>query len=224
MDQASSSKIQMNFLTKYGFLISGSLLLMSSVISIVATSIWTSGEYVFNSQESCNESINLTTPCQVSLVFGPLPITLMAISFLLLLIHLFKEKLALAIANRKLTKSIEVSKFENLQKEINASSSKNEHHAAEPKNTSLRNMAIGTSLLIASGISLGVISIVLLANSDSKFYFFDSAQKVQDLTIAGVWGQISEWLLAVGILGKLLIGAAKIIVEGLGGNIRSDKD
>lgn len=92
------------------------------------------------------------------------------------------------------------------------------------RNNSLSSMRAGTTLILISGILAGIVAIILYSNTTSKFYFFADADKIQDVATAAGWSQISEYLLGIGILGKLLIGAAKIVVEGLGGNTRENDE
>jgi hypothetical protein len=84
-------------------------------------------------------------------------------------------------------------------------------------NSSLNSMKKWTTALIALGIFAGLIGGFVYLNATSG-YSFDLTKRLEGIGSAAILGQVSQWLLGVGILGKLLIGTAKIIVEGLNGN------
>jgi hypothetical protein len=90
-------------------------------------------------------------------------------------------------------------------------------------NYSLSNMRVATSLLIGFAILCALVSAALYNASSQHSYFLENGQEARDLATAAAWMQIAETLFAIGILGKLLIGASKIIVEGLGGNVGNNK-
>jgi hypothetical protein len=80
-----------------------------------------------------------------------------------------------------------------------------------PKNGSLARFSSTTTQLIVFGLVLGLITFVIILNQ---------SRSSSSMGLLNALSSVSEWLIALGALGKILIGAAKIVVEGLDGNIR----
>jgi hypothetical protein len=197
---------------------------------ITQSTTWSSGGYTYASWTSCENAQETTEPCTYGIstfsIENALPglilaVFLLAVGTSVLFSKSFQSFLLkkLRAPYAKLTSSLEESsKNRKARKErekeldelaLTKTVSAPRFVKVASRNRSLVSFRSGTTTMIAFGLVLGLIGAIAL-QSDSESAVLSAA----------ALGYLSQFLLALGFGGKLLIATAKVIVEGLSGNIR----
>ena len=79
------------------------------------------------------------------------------------------------------------------------------------KNGALTEIRTTTSLFMSFGILISLVAFIVAANNQKN---------LENLAIASNVGDFGGWLLTIGVAGKVLIGIARAVIEGMGGNTR----
>jgi hypothetical protein len=210
-------------------------IVLAAVSTIVAgiqasQGTWSSGELVFESWTACSNSTYTSEPC----TYGVSPnafamawpgFTLSALLLTFAFFMLFSGRLRsqiIGILKRPYAK-IQTSMSENsksrdlrkaAQKEMDEVAAaikipKPKYVLVASRNYSLVSFKSGTSTIVIFGIVAGIIAFIAQNNASAS-----------GILASVAFGSISQFLLALGFGGKLLIAAAKVVLEGLDGNYR----
>jgi hypothetical protein len=203
-------------------------------VQVTQAATWTSGEYTYASWTSCENSQEKTEPCTYGVsAFSfenawsglVLAVVLLSIGIGVLFSKKFQSFLIrrLRAPFAKLNSSLEQSsKNRKARKEqekeldelaLSKTVSVPKFVKVASRNNSLVALSGGTTLMIVFGLISGLIGV-----------FASQGESESSILFGAAFGYFSQVLLALGFGGKLLISTAKVIVEGLSGNIRDSDE
>jgi hypothetical protein len=200
-------------------LLGGIFAFLAAMSSFSGASTWISGEYTFNNLTSCQissltddiclPSVNWSTPGAVFLIVGVLFVAIAVVTFF----YWPASQYVGGVISKQVSKFQDSSRKTKELKERPVRAQMKVKTAS--RNFALVNFKAGTSQLIWFGIGIGLIAALILVNARTDMSYVWFAYSI---------GIISTWMLFLGLLGKLLLGAAKVIIEGLNGNTREEDE